>query len=716
MKLPILAILKGSAMKQVIALLLGLGLVLGQVAFVGAKVIYVDQRAAGANTGDSWQDAFTSLTSALAAARAGDLIRCAGGTYRPAQSARSSTFSIPNGVTIEGGYAGMDGPDPDIRDIQRYKTILSGDMANDDTGITDPCQLWSVSWRQDNAYNVVTVKNADPATILDGLVIRAGHETRTGNPRLDGGPGGGGGMVIEGGAPVIRNCRFEANAGRTAGALLVINASAVITGCVFEGNYAFGEGGAIVCKSGAVVRLSNCVLAYNLAGADGGAVVQRDSGNMVLEGCRLIGNISAGNGGAVLLSNSGLTLDHCLIAGNKASGRAGAIEFSAAGPSDRLSLLFCTVTGNRAASGSAVHIGQVPQKAVSASNCIFWDNGDQGPGLFCKYCNDSDPRFAIQGYWDQAGRWVNGEYHLKSQAGRWDPISKTWVYDDVTSPCIDAGDPNWPIGFEPFPNGGIVNLGVYGGTSQASKSYFGSPCQTIVAGDINGDCIVDAKDLQFLGLNWLRDQRQHVYIKWLGHAAFKIWTSDVVIYIDPYRITDSPRDGTYVLCTHSHGDHYSPADIARVGGSGMQLIGPKDVITSYGKGVAMMPGQTVNLGTVSVIAVAAYNINKPNHPKANNWLGFVIEIAGRRLYHAGDTDLIPEMSTLGRIDVAMLPAGGTYTMNATEAATATSYIQPGLAIPMHWGTIVGSAADAATFAQKASCPVQVMSPGQTIEI
>jgi hypothetical protein len=101
----------------------------------------------------------------------------------------------------------------------------------------------------------------------------------------------------------------------------------------------------------------------------------------------------------------------------------------------------------------------------------------------------------------------SGDYHLKSQAGRWDPNSQSWVKDNVTSRCIDAGDPVSPIGLEPFPNGGIINMGAYGGTVEASKSYFGEPvCETIVAGDINGDCKVDFKDFALMAFHWLEER------------------------------------------------------------------------------------------------------------------------------------------------------------------------------------------------------------------
>ncbi len=121
---------------------------------------------------------------------------------------------------------------------------------------------------------------------------------------------------------------------------------------------------------------------------------------------------------------------------------------------------------------------------------------NRGPGNI-----DADPCFAESG----AGP-VRGDYHLKSQAGRWNPESKSWVQDDVTSPCIDAGNPGSAVGAEAFANGGIVNMGAYGGTGEASKSYFGGPvCETIVAGDVNGDCRIDFADFAFIAYNWLED-------------------------------------------------------------------------------------------------------------------------------------------------------------------------------------------------------------------
>ena len=121
-----------------------------------------------------------------------------------------------------------------------------------------------------------------------------------------------------------------------------------------------------------------------------------------------------------------------------------------------------------------------------------------------------DPLF-VGGWSDVDGRARGGrrgiayDYHLRSQAGHWDPYDQIWVTDDVTSPCIDAGDPQGPLGYESFPNGGRVNMGAYGGTERASKSYFGeAPCATVIAGDINGDCRVDFADLAILSAHWLQ--------------------------------------------------------------------------------------------------------------------------------------------------------------------------------------------------------------------
>lgn len=177
--------------------------------------------------------------------------------------------------------------------------------------------------------------------------------------------------------------------------------------------------------------------------------------------------------------------------------------------------------------------GRKPGRGAAIANSIFWqtplvfagitDQSDFGvshsllPKTWHRFGPgniEADPCFADPGYWDPNGTpedpnddfWVGGDYHLKSEAGRWDPARQVWIRDDMTSPCIDAGDPASPIGQEPFPNGGRINMGAYGGTAEASKSYFGEPvCETVVAGDINGDCKVDFADFAIMALHWLED-------------------------------------------------------------------------------------------------------------------------------------------------------------------------------------------------------------------
>jgi len=184
---------------------------------------------------------------------------------------------------------------------------------------------------------------------------------------------------------------------------------------------------------------------------------------------------------------------------------------------------FLTFINNTAIniSGAAIYLdlslpGRKPGRGAAIANSIFW----QTPLVFAGITDQSDfgvSHSLLPKTWHQFGPGNieadplfagpnNGDYHLKSQAGRWDPDIQSWVKDDVTSPCIDAGDPMSPIGHEPFPNGGIINMGAYGGTGQASKSFFGEPvCETIVAGDINGDCIVDFKDFALIVSHWLTD-------------------------------------------------------------------------------------------------------------------------------------------------------------------------------------------------------------------
>jgi len=254
---------------------------------------------------------------------------------------------------------------------------------------------------------------------------------------------------------------------------------------------------------------------------------------------------------------------------------------------------------------------------------------------------------------------------------------------------------------------GIINLSDFSSLAQHWRQD--EPSVDIAPSPV-GDRIINFKDLAVLAEYWL--QERVVYVQWLAHASVKIWTDDAVIYVDPRNLSISPHDATIVLVTHGHSDHYVAADISRVSGPATKLIAAASVIATHGSGQSIAPGEKIELDSVNVIAVPAYNISKPNHAKSNNWVGFIIELAGKRIYVAGDTDLIPEMQTLGKIDLAFLPISPAYTMGPDEAAQATMYIMPQLAVPYHWGT--STLADAQRFARKAYCNVKIMTTGETI--
>lgn len=203
-------------------------------------------------------------------------------------------------------------------------------------------------------------------------------------------------------------------------------------------------------------------------------------------------------------------------------------------------------------------------------------------------------------------------------------------------------------------------------------------------------------------------------IHWLGHAGFRLKVAGKLVYVDPYRSgRGAPAD--VILITHDHFDHFSPEDIRAVMNDDTTLIGPSTVTEKVAaRALSIAAEETIELSGLDVTAVAAYNTNKvdsdgkPFHPRSAGWVGYIIRAAGRTIYHSGDTDVIPEMDQAAGVDVALLPVSGTYVMTAQEAVEAARRIAPKLAIPMHWGTVVGSRADADEFAKAA--PVEVHIP------
>ncbi|MCJ7728842.1 MAG: right-handed parallel beta-helix repeat-containing protein, partial [Sedimentisphaerales bacterium] len=364
--------------------------------------------------------------------------------------------------------------------------------------------------------------------------------------------------------PTISNCKFSSNSGVWAGGIW--GCGGLIVNCLITGNAASMGGGLSNCSGpiknstisnnfardagGGVStylddHFENCTIIDNVAGVYGGGIYTEncspilynctvrgnsavlgggmhnraydDYSNPVLIGCQFISNLAEGDGGAInndYPSYYGfLTMTNCIFSRNLAAGIGGGIGNYA---ETNLILTNCTFAANLATNGNALSCkSQYPEypypSDLRLTNCILWDGGNE-------IWNNDNSTITIT-YSDVYDGWLGaeninvdpcfadaakGDYHLKSQAGRWDANIASWVKDDVTSLCIDAGNPASPIGLEPFPNGGIINMGAYGGTHEASKSYFGEPvCETIVAGDINGDCKVNFFDLALMVLHWL---------------------------------------------------------------------------------------------------------------------------------------------------------------------------------------------------------------------
>ena len=417
--------------------------------------------------------------------------------------------------------------------------------------------------------------------------------------------------------------------------------------------------GGIQCVAFTGGEEPNCVLSgFTLTAATRG--IYCDGAAPTILNCRVVDNDEAG---VKMGEGCNPTIANCIIAGNGGAGidlwapRGGRLT-----KYNQATIAHCTIVGNGAE-------GVCGDKPIVV-NSIVYGNGAGGAAA---QIDAADP---MVDYCDVEGGYP-GTGNIDVPPGFVGPDNYHLL---PTSPCIDAGDPDFVL-------------------EGLTTDIDGTPRVWGVRADIGCDEFAE---------------EPQVCLTWLGHASVKIACEDTIVYVDPRRIDDTPHDATLVLVTHSHGDHYSASNIARVSGPQTEFVGPPDVVQTYGSGRALAPGQTIEAVGLRVTGVAAYNTNKPNHPKDRNWLGFIVEIGGKRIYVAGDTDLTEEMKALRDIDVAFLPAGGTYTMNATEAAEATQHFQPALAIPYHWGDIVGTLSDAERFVLLAACNAKVMATGETL--
>ncbi len=460
---------------------------MGCYEYAGPRVLYVDRDAIGANNGSSWKDAYSHLQDALSAASAGCEIRVAGGTYRPDRGSgerirrgdREATFQLTSGVKVEGGYAGLGADRPDARNVERHETILSGDLAGNDTG-----GLLDES-RAENSFHVVTGSETDETAVLDGFTITGGNAYNDRCSSLD----NGGGMYNVEGSPTVVNCTFRHNTasdqcGGGGGAMYNRAGSPTVTACRFIGNgyiISDDDGGGAMCNYESVAVVTDCEFRENTSNGYGGAMLNVRS-DTVVQGCIFIENQAVQGGGAVYSeSYSNPELVRCVFSGNRVTegnSRGGAVFNSYREEARAVSCVFvgndapwgggiyscvgslelvnCTLSGNKAVKGGGIHSRMADLRLI---NCVvYWNTAEKGSELYFGYFEkeatleiaytdirrsedhvafepfnkliwgegniDADPLFAAPGHWTDGGEWVDGDYRLS--AG---------------SPCINAGDP-----------------------------------------------------------------------------------------------------------------------------------------------------------------------------------------------------------------------------------------------------------------------------------
>ena len=439
-------------------------------------------------------------------------------SYHVVNGSNTDVNAVLDGLTITGGNINSWGP-------WRYRDDYGGGMYNEFGSLT----ISNCTFSGNSARNGGGMYNFRSSPTLTSCTFSHNYAFEDG-----------GGMYNHFSSPSIISCKFRENVASSGGGLYNRGSTSnpILINCTFSSNTAGAGGG--MYNSLSSPKLSECTFVKNVSKAEGGGISDTSYGQprgaARLTNCRFIRN-SAVKGGGICIAHSRPTLANCMFIGNSA-------DFGGASAHYDLAIATyskCTFAANSAQYGNAMFCSRWDMPSpniVRLNNCIVWDGGQEiyndtnsiirpeppGPGPTAGQEESSNKGNSIITiiYSDVKGGWPgegnidvdpcfadanNGDYHLKSEAGRWEPPSQSWVQDDVTSPCIDAGNTNSPIGDEPFPNGGVINMGAYGGTAEASKSYFGEPvCETIVAGDINGDCIVNFKDLAFMAFHWLEDR------------------------------------------------------------------------------------------------------------------------------------------------------------------------------------------------------------------
>jgi hypothetical protein len=308
----------------------------------------------------------------------------------------------------------------------------------------------------------------------------------------------GGGIYNNISSPTLMDCNFISNFAGYGGGIANDNSSPTLTDCNFSDNSATGNGGAIendvsnpivakctfswnsaewgggIFNNGSSPGISGCEFASNSAFQSGGGIENEYNSNPAINTCRFINN-SARWGGGVRNYDSSPEITNCLFIANSADNSGGGVQSQIS----NIAITNCTFSANSASLGGGIY-NNSHDSITTVNSCILW--GNTVSQIYSSGAGNAD---AFVTYSDVQNGWAgntninvdplfgdvdNGDYHLKSQAGRWDPITQNWIIDDVTSPCIDKGDPASSVGLEPAPNGGRINMGAYGGTAQASKT------------------------------------------------------------------------------------------------------------------------------------------------------------------------------------------------------------------------------------------------------
>jgi len=381
-----------------------------------ADTIYVDDDAPVGGNGISWATAFTYLQDALAGAGGGNEIRVAGGSYKPDQDEagnitsgdRFATFQLINGVAIFGGYAGLGAPNSDLRDPILHQSVLSGELAGDDTlvacvqdtdcvGLGGPCVNGYCSPERDpanNSYHVVTGSGTVRTAVLDGFTITGG------NANGDVSYGSGGGMYNFGGSPTVANCAFEGNTGAFGGGMSNENGSnPTVTDCRFIGNTArsFRSGGGGMNNDASSPRVVNCTFSANSAATGGGMYNNYDS-NPAVTNCMFGGNSAGESGGGMYnIVGSDATVTNCTFSGNSAGDGGGMYNHIAS----NAVVTNCTFSRNAVAFFAGGIVNRDSNTTVT--NCIFWGNG--GSSIYnIGRTGTAEVNYSIvQGGWSGAG-------------------------------------------------------------------------------------------------------------------------------------------------------------------------------------------------------------------------------------------------------------------------------------------------------------------------